>query len=110
MRPHDSGLPLIAKVVTQIGNQRERLLVHRYLYYVAAFPLIDDYTYDMMERKLRDLVAAHPNEAAAAKYSNECPLTTVGSDMGGNYPLYVARLAQDLSTYVETHSDVSVHE
>jgi hypothetical protein len=91
----DSGDPM-----TEITKQRRRLLVHRYLYYVLASPIITDYQYDMWEKQLEALVAAHPDVAERlSKYERECPLKSPGSSRVEDYPDEVIALAESLADY-----------
>jgi NAD-dependent DNA ligase len=61
----------------------EEMLVqaHRYLYYVLGVPIISDYDYDMLERKL-------PSDSSVRQ--------SVGSDRASDYTGSVIEIAQGL--------------
>nr|WP_326164757.1 NAD-dependent DNA ligase LigA [uncultured Oscillibacter sp.] len=46
----------------EIGQLREALNEHGYRYYVLDAPVISDYEYDMLNRRLEELEAQHPEE------------------------------------------------
>lgn len=69
--------------MSTVKELRRECLVHRYLYYVLCTPVISDYEYDMLERKLGQLVESSPEEPELLAF---CPTRTVGSDMGSSYP------------------------
>ena len=48
------------QIIGEIAKYRAICLIHRYLYYVKNSPLVSDFTYDMYERKLKELVTQHP--------------------------------------------------
>ena len=55
---------------------RSALDRHRHLYYTLAEPIISDYEYDMLERELIDLEAAHPELVTA-----DSPTQNVGPNL-----------------------------
>jgi hypothetical protein len=85
----------------QIVKRRTQLLIHRYLYYVRCEPLIDDFTYDMMERELKALVVENPEIAAAVRYAADCPTQTVGTSNLWGYPREVQYLGDSLLAFNE---------
>lgn len=71
---------------------QDQCLVHRYLYYVLASPLLTDRDYDMLERDgtqaLDDL-----EENLSTCVVNPHPLMRPGSDIGSTYSQETADLA-----------------
>lgn len=49
----------------EIKQLREKLNENGYLYYVLDAPTMSDYEYDMLNRRLEELEAAHPEEVTA---------------------------------------------
>lgn len=62
----------------------EEVLVHRYLYYVLASPVISDFEYDKLEQKARDT------------YPENSPVHSVGSCLESSYSSRVVSLAISL--------------
>jgi NAD-dependent DNA ligase len=85
--------------VAEISKLRTYCLIHRYLYYVKASPLVDDLTYDAHERKLKELVTQYPQLAFEADNQSYCPTNTVGSDNPEDYPRRIEQLAESLLKY-----------
>lgn len=64
----------------------DQCLVHRYLYYVKSFPIIDDWEYSQMERKVQndpDLPSDHLMQFA-------------GGDIAEEYPLEIREIAEEI--------------
>lgn len=59
----------------------DQCLVHRYLYYVKARPIISDYEYDMLERK------------AVLTAPKDHPIHSSGSDLEDSYPQNIKDIA-----------------
>ncbi len=59
-------------------------LAHRYLYYVRATPVISDYEYDQLEKRVLEEV------------DEDSLLRRPGSDLEGDYPLSVRVRADKL--------------
>lgn len=51
---------------------RHEMMVHRYLYYVEAQPVVSDYEYDVIERKARELF---PNDEAVQGVGSSLPFS-----------------------------------
>ena len=85
----------------QITKRRTQLLIHRYLYYVRCESLIDDFTYDMMERELKALVAENAQLAETLKYADDCPTKTVGTSNIWDYPKELQHLGDSLLAFNE---------
>jgi NAD-dependent DNA ligase len=49
------------QIIAEITKLRAICLIHRYLYYVKAAPLVTDQWYDERERRLRELVTQTHN-------------------------------------------------
>ena len=64
----------------QIAALRETLRYHNEKYYNEDAPEISDYEYDMMQRELRALEAAHPEYADA-----DSPTQRVGGSASGRF-------------------------
>ena len=64
----------------QITALREKLRYHNDKYYNQDAPEISDYEYDMMQRELRALEAAHPEYADA-----DSPTQRVGGTASGRF-------------------------
>lgn len=62
------------------------LLIHRYRYYVLANPVISDYNYDMMERKLFDM------EESGISPADNSPSQTIGSTRPSSYPKHIQEM------------------
>ena len=58
-------------------------MVHRYLYYVECQPVISDYEYDMLERKVREVLP------------ETSPVQGVGSSLPSSYSKEVIKDALD---------------
>lgn len=86
-------------IIAAITRYRTALLVHRYLYYVKSDPIVSDFNYDMMERKLKDLVAQYPALAFRADHASYCPAENVGSSNADDYPRRIEQLAESLLAY-----------
>jgi hypothetical protein len=80
----------------QIKKRRRQCLIHRFLYYVKAEPLISDAQYDVMERELKALVAAHPEIERDVEYTAMCPSRVVGSSNLDDYPREIEQIAESL--------------
>lgn len=78
-------------------------MLHRFLYYVLAQPLIDDLAYDMLERDLRVLVEENSELAATLPFADECPLLTVGTSNLWDYPRPIQHLGTSLLDWVERY-------
>lgn len=83
-------------IVDLISKRRKQCLIHRYLYYVKAAPLISDLVYDLLEGNLKQLIVKHPLLEDKAAYSLMCPTKTVGSDNLEDYPREIEQLAESL--------------
>lgn len=86
-------------IIKDIAKYRALCLIHRYLYYVKAEPILSDFDYDMIERKLKRLVAAYPELAGRADYAMDCPVTNVGSSNAEDYPRRIEQIAESLLAY-----------
>ena len=84
------------QIITEITKYREICLIHRYLYYVKAAPMVSDFTYDMFERKLKKLVEDNRQLSFAADHHMSCPTQCVGSDNLDDYPRRIEQLAEDI--------------
>jgi len=89
------------KIVALISKRRTMCLIHRYLYWVKAEPLVGDQQYDAWERELRELVTARPDLECDAAYSLMCPTRTVGSSNVEDYPRTIEQLAESLLAYAK---------
>jgi len=86
-----------------ITRRRKQLLVHRFCYYVRAESLIDDLTYDIWERELRQAVEENKELAATLPYADDCPLTCVGSSNLSDYPRELQHVADSLLCFVQKY-------
>ena len=84
---------------TRIKRLTEKVLCHRFLYYVLAVPIASDEEYDAMERKLRKLEADYPKLLRA-----DSPTQTVGSDQKDSYPNHIQWRAWDMLNPAEKQS------
>lgn len=89
----------MADPAAQILRRRKQCLVHRYLYYVKASPMIDDATYDAWERELKALVTEYPDVAANVRYADDCPTQHVGSSNLWDYPRELQLIGDSLLVY-----------
>ncbi|MBO5903403.1 MAG: NAD-dependent DNA ligase LigA [Tidjanibacter sp.] len=64
----------------EIQQLREALAKHNWLYYVEAQPIVSDYEYDAMMRRLVELEKAHPEE-----FDPNSPSVRVGSDLANDF-------------------------
>jgi len=96
------------EIVKEISKYRAITLIHRYLYYVKASPLISDLAYDMFERKLKKLIEDNPQLAFDADYHMHCPTRCVGSDNLDDYPRKLEQLAEDISAHKGDYGKPSV--
>lgn len=64
------------------------VLYHRCLYYVYSAPVITDYTYDILEKRLKDFEKQHGIDDPTS------PTQTVGSDLLDSYPAEVQERAK----------------
>jgi NAD-dependent DNA ligase len=87
------------EIIAAITKYRTVCLVHRYLYYVKSESIVSDFTYDMQERKLRELIAHYPALAHRADHASFCPTENVGSSNADDYPRSIEQLAESLLTY-----------
>ena len=70
----------------EIQQLREALAKHNWLYYVEAQPIVSDYEYDAMMRRLVELEKAHPEE-----FDPNSPSVRVGSDLANDFQTVVHR-------------------
>jgi NAD-dependent DNA ligase adenylation domain len=91
------------QIIAEITKLRAICLIHRYLYYVKAAPLVTDQWYDERERRLRELVTQNPGLAFEADNQGYCPITHVGSDNPDDYPRRIEQLAEDILTHKEDY-------
>lgn len=61
--------------MTRLEYLEHEVLVNRFLYYVAAEPILSDYAYDQLEREARE----------ALKHDMENPVHKVGSSLSSSY-------------------------
>ena len=84
----------------QITALREKLRYHNEKYYNDDAPEISDYEYDMMQRELRALEAAHPELADPAS-----PTQRVGGKASGRFDkvqhVYPLESLQDVFSFDE---------
>lgn len=95
------------QIIAEITKYRAITLVHRYLYYVKNSPLVSDFTYDMYERKLKELVTQNPQLAFVADNQTYCPTKSVGSDNPDDYPRRVEQIAEDILAHKGEHGKTS---
>ncbi|MCI0449190.1 MAG: NAD-dependent DNA ligase LigA [Chlorobi bacterium] len=77
-------MPIDNKIAEKARKLREKLLDADYKYYVLARPDIDDYTYDMMMKELKELETQYselktpdsPTQRVGGQASNEFPTVT----------------------------------
>ncbi len=70
----------------EIQQLREALAKHNWLYYVEAQPIVSDYEYDAMMRRLVELEKAHPEE-----FDPNSPSVRVGSDLANDFQTVMHR-------------------
>lgn len=70
----------------KIEQLREQLNLYNYKYYVEAAPLVSDYEYDQMLRKLQELEAQYPQF-----FDPNSPTQRVGSDLANTFNSVVHR-------------------
>jgi NAD-dependent DNA ligase len=61
----------------------DEVMIHRYLYYIEYTPILQDYEFDMLERKARKELSAFP----------ESPVHGNGSELSDSYSPKVKELA-----------------
>lgn len=66
-------------------EHEDRVLLHRYCYYVLALPLVSDFEYDTYEREAR---AVCPPES---------PVHGVGSCLPSSYPERIKHMAEEMT-------------
>ena len=80
----DDSLPSVeadsAEAARQIAALRRELHAHNYNYYVLSKPVISDFEFDRMMRRLVELEARHPD-----CYDPNSPSVRVGSDINRNF-------------------------
>jgi hypothetical protein len=96
------------QIIAEITKYRAICLIHRYLYYVKAAPLISDLQYDTYERKLKELVTQNPHLAFEADNFSYCPTEHVGSDNPEDYPRRIEQLAEDILAHKGDHGKSEV--
>ncbi len=64
----------------EIAELRRLLTEYNHLYYVEAAPVVSDFEYDKMMRRLQDLEAEHPEE-----FDPSSPTQRVGSDLNNEF-------------------------
>ena len=62
----------------------DELYKHRYRYYVLSTPIISDYEYDMLERKLKEF-----EEKNTEYNSPTSPTKVIGSSLEKDYPRHI---------------------
>lgn len=87
------------EIVRRVSKLRRICLVHRYLYYVKAAPLIDDCEYDRFERELVTLLAQNEWAARLGYSPADCPTLRPGSSLLENYPKETQCLGESLLLY-----------
>jgi NAD-dependent DNA ligase len=87
------------EIIAAVTKYRTLCLVHRFLYYVKAEPIASDFAYDMMERKLKAIIADYPALAHKADHASFCPTENVGSSNADDYPRSIEQLAESLLAY-----------
>jgi DNA ligase (NAD+) len=70
-------------VAEQAERLRREIWEHRKRYYVDNDPILSDGEYDVLERRLRDLEAAHPELVAP-----DSPTQRVGAEVSGDLPTF----------------------
>lgn len=98
------------QIVSEISKYRTICLIHHYLYYVKHDPLIGDFEYDMLEKKLKKMVEENPRLAFEADNQAFCPVTNVGSDNPDDYPRRVEQLAESLLEHRGEHGKAAIPE
>ncbi len=67
----------------EIRELREKLNENSYLYYVLDAPVMDDHEYDLLNRRLEELEAEHPEEITP-----DSPTQRVGGELLGGFEKY----------------------
>lgn len=81
----------------EINELRDTIRYHNFLYYIFGDPLISDYEWDMMFRKLQDLEEEYP-----AFWNADSPTNTVGCPQDEKSDFKDLVLPEKLSGYNET--------
>ena len=87
----------------EIEELRNRLNEYNYRYYVKNDPLVSDYEYDKMMRRLQELEAAHPE-----MYDPDSPTRRVGSDITSEFATVSHRYP--MQSLTNTYSFEELHE
>jgi len=66
-------------------EHEDRVMLHRYCYYVLAQPLVSDFQYDIWEREAREVCAT------------ESPVHGVGSCLPSSYPERIKQMAEEMA-------------
>lgn len=87
----------------EIDELRRLLNEYNHLYYVEAAPVVSDFEYDRMMRRLQELEAQHPEEFDPAS-----PTQRVGSDLNNEFETVVHRFP--MLSLSNTYSLEELHE
>ncbi|MBR6830622.1 MAG: NAD-dependent DNA ligase LigA [Tidjanibacter sp.] len=87
----------------EINELRRLLNEYNHLYYVEAAPVVSDFEYDRMMRRLQELEAQHPEEFDPAS-----PTQRVGSDINNEFETVVHRFP--MLSLSNTYSLEELHE
>lgn len=86
----------------EIKQLREKLNENGYLYYVLDAPTMSDYEYDMLNRRLEELEAAHPEEVTA-----DSPTQRIGGKTLEGFEPYTHDVPLESLQDVFNHAEVA---
>ncbi|MDY3979708.1 MAG: NAD-dependent DNA ligase LigA [Tidjanibacter sp.] len=87
----------------EIKELREKLNFYNHKYYVEADPVVSDFDYDLMLRRLQELEALHPED-----YDPSSPTVRVGSDLTNEF--HTVRHRFPMLSLSNTYSLDELHE